>query len=97
MVNDLPEHSVWSLAGIGDTQVAVNTMAIAAGGGVRVGLEDNIWWDSSRTRLVTNAQLVSRIHRISKDTGRDIMSPSAARELLNLQPGNGSYGRVFST
>jgi len=97
MVNDLPEQSVWSLAGIGDTQVAVNTMAIAAGGGVRVGLEDNIWWDSSRTKLVTNAQLVSRIHRISKDTGRDIMPPSAARKLLNLQPGNGSYGRVFSS
>ncbi len=97
MVNDLPEHSVWSMAGIGDTQVAVNTMAIAAGGGVRVGLEDNIWWDGSRTRLVRNAELVSRIHRISKDIGRDIMSPPAARELLNLQPGNGSYGRVFSS
>lgn len=97
MVNDLPEDSVWSLAGIGDTQVAVNTMAIAAGGGVRVGLEDNIWWDSSRTRLVTNSELVGRIHRISDDIGRKIMSPSAARKLLNLQPGFGRYGRVFSS
>ncbi len=97
MVNDLPEDSVWSLAGIGDTQVAVNTMAIAAGGGVRVGLEDNIWWDSSRTRLVRNAELVGRIHRISEDIGRKIMTPSTARKLLNLQPGFGSYGRVFSS
>ncbi len=95
MVNDLPEQSIWSFAGIGDTQVAVNTMAIAAGGGVRVGLEDNIWWDSSRTRLVTNADLVSRIHRISNDIGRSIMSPMTARKLLNLLPGSGSYGRKF--
>ena len=97
MVNDLPEDSVWSMAGIGDTQVAVNTMAIAAGGGVRVGLEDNIWWDSSRTKLVRNSELVGRIHRISEDIGREIMSPSNARKLLNLQPGFGSYGRVFSS
>ncbi len=97
MVNDLPEQSVWSMAGIGDAQVAVNTMAIAAGGGVRVGLEDSIWWDRSRTRLARNAELVKRIHRISNDIGRAIMPPSAARELLNLRAGNGSYGRVFSS
>ena len=95
MVNDLPEQSVWSLAGIGDTQTEINTMAIAAGGGVRVGLEDNIWWDSSRTRLATNSELVKRIHRISEDIGRKIMSPRAARELLHLQPGHGFYGKVF--
>ncbi len=96
MVNDLPEQSVWSLAGIGDAQVSVNTMAIAAGGGVRVGLEDNIWWNSSRTKLARNAELVRRVHRISEDIGRSIMRPSKARELLNLQPGYGSYGRIFS-
>ncbi len=95
MVNDLPEQSVWSLAGIGDTQTEINTMAIAAGGGVRVGLEDNIWWDSSRTRLATNSELVKRIHRISEDIGRKIMSPRDARELLHLQPGHGFYGKVF--
>ena len=42
MVRDLPEGSYWSLAGIGDAQFPVNSMAIAAGGGVRFGLEDNI-------------------------------------------------------
>jgi len=95
MVNDLPDKSVWSLAGIGDAQTEVNTMAIAAGGGVRVGLEDNIWWDSSRTRLATNSELVERIHRISEDIGRSIMSPQSARELLHLQPGHGFYGKAF--
>jgi len=97
MVNDLPENSYWSMAGIGDTQIVVNTMAIASGGGVRVGLEDNIWWNSSRSRLATNKDLVIRIHRIAEDIGRDIMKASSARSLLGLQPGNGRYGREFAS
>lgn len=95
MVNDLPANSLWSMAGIGDFQLSVNTMAIAAGGGVRVGLEDNIWWDPSRTVRAGNAELVRRIHRIAEAVGREIMTPRKARSLLNLRPGNGSYGRVF--
>jgi 3-keto-5-aminohexanoate cleavage enzyme len=40
MIRDLPEGSVWSLAGIGDFQLRINSVAIVMGGGVRVGLED---------------------------------------------------------
>ena len=43
MVRDLPPDSLWSMAGVGDAQLMMNSIAIAAGGGVRVGLEDNIW------------------------------------------------------
>src|SRR5664280_1738401 len=32
----------------------MNSIAIAIGGGVRVGLEDNIWYDSSRTILASS-------------------------------------------
>ena len=45
MINDLPEGSYWSLAGIGQAQLPMNSMGVALGGGVRVGLEDNIWYD----------------------------------------------------
>ena len=48
MIRDLPENSYWSLAGIGDTQLFMNSVAIAADGGVRVGLEDNIYFDKHR-------------------------------------------------
>ena len=34
MIRDLPENSVWSLAGIGDQQLKMNSLAIAIGGGV---------------------------------------------------------------
>ena len=38
MINDLPEESLWSLAGIGDAQLKMNALSIAIGGGVRVGI-----------------------------------------------------------
>jgi uncharacterized protein (DUF849 family) len=36
-----------ALAGLGEAQLPVNAHAIAAGYGVRVGLEDNLWLDSA--------------------------------------------------
>ena len=97
MVRDLPPNSFWSLAGIGDAQLMVNSIAIAAGGGVRVGLEDNIWYDPGRTRLACNADLVRRIHRLAESNERRIMTPGELRKLLNLEDGNGRYGRVYSS
>lgn len=70
MIRDLPDNSYWSLAGIGDAQLMMNSLAIAAGGGVRVGLEDNIWFDNERTQLATNANLVLRIHRLAEANGQ---------------------------
>jgi uncharacterized protein (DUF849 family) len=72
----------------------MNSVAIAAGGGVRVGLEDNIWYDSSRTRLARNVDLVRRIHRLAQSNERGIMAAVELRRLLNLEDGNGRYGRT---
>ena len=73
MIRDLPPESVWSLAGIGNWQLMVNATAIAVGGGVRVGLEDNIWYDSRRTRQATNADLLERIHILTAILGHEVM------------------------
>jgi 3-keto-5-aminohexanoate cleavage enzyme len=96
MIRDLPKRSYWSLAGIGNAQLMMNAVAIAAGGGVRVGLEDMIWYDSGRTRLARNVELVRRIHRLAEACERPIMPPGQLRKLLNLRPGHGDYGRKFS-
>ena len=95
MIRDLPPNSFWSLAGIGDAQLMTNSIAVAAGGGVRVGLEDNIWYDPGRTRLARNAELVRRIHRLAESNERKIMTPVELRKLLNLENGNGRYGRIY--
>jgi 3-keto-5-aminohexanoate cleavage enzyme len=92
MINDLPDNSFWSLAGIGNAQLKMNSLAIAFGGGVRVGLEDNIWYDTRRTRLAKNADLLRRIHNLAAANERTLMTPSRLRELLNLEKGFGKYG-----
>ena len=94
MIRDLPGNSFWALAGIGDYQLMMNSVAIVSGGGVRVGLEDNIWFDKARTRLATNSDLLHRIHRLAEASERKVMSPSGFRKLLNLQAGYGKYGRA---
>ncbi len=92
MVRDLPENSVWSFAGIGDAQMTMNSIAIAIGGGVRVGLEDNVWFDKERTVLSKNIDLVKRIHRIADANGRELMELKDLRSCLGLEPGYGKYG-----
>ncbi len=95
MIRDLPAGSLWSLAGIGDAQLAMNSVAIAMGGGVRVGLEDNIYYDASRTRLASNADLLRRIHTIAEANERRLMAPTQLRQILGLEPGSGRYGRAI--
>jgi 3-keto-5-aminohexanoate cleavage enzyme len=84
MINELPEGSIWSVGGVGDSQLTMNSIAIAAGGGVRVGLEDTIWYDAERTKLATNRDLVERIVYIAKAMGREPLSPKEAKSLLKL-------------
>ncbi|WP_105473652.1 BKACE family enzyme [Jejuia pallidilutea] len=95
MINDLPETSFWSLAGIGNEQLKMNSLSIAFGGGVRVGLEDNIWYDSARTKLATNSKMLERVHVIAEANERQVMSPKTLRQHMRLEPGNGKYGRKF--
>jgi 3-keto-5-aminohexanoate cleavage enzyme len=73
-IKDFPAGSLWALGGIGNEQLKMNTLSIALGGGVRVGLEDNIWFDSYRKELATNKNLILRIHQLAGIFGRKVMS-----------------------
>jgi uncharacterized protein (DUF849 family) len=84
MVRELPQESIWSAGGVGNPQLRINMMAILAGGGVRVGLEDNIWYDEKRTRLATNYDLVRRIIDTAEIIGMKPYSYSEARKLVGL-------------
>jgi 3-keto-5-aminohexanoate cleavage enzyme len=84
MVNELPPASIWSVGGVGDAQLRMNAMAIVAGGGVRVGIEDNIWFDEERTTLASNRRLVERILVIGRALGRRPYTPRETRARLGL-------------
>lgn len=58
---------------------------IAAGGHVRVGMEDNPFLAPGQYAR-TNAELVEKIVRIAQDMGREIASVEEARQIIQLPP-----------
>ncbi|MEN6301709.1 MAG: 3-keto-5-aminohexanoate cleavage protein [Armatimonadia bacterium] len=84
MVNSLPEGTIWSAAGIGRYQLPVNAMALAMGGNIRVGLEDNIHYDWQDRSLATNCGLIERMVRVGAELGRRPATPDEAREIIGL-------------
>jgi len=84
MIKELPENSIWSAGGVGNSQLKMNAMALIVGGGVRVGLEDNIWFDEERTKLATNRLLIERILEIAKSLGLKPYTNREAREILGV-------------
>jgi len=83
LVEALPPGCTWSVAGIGRDQLPMAMVAIAMGGHVRVGLEDNIYY--AKGRLARNDELVARVARIAGELGRPVATPGEARALLRLQ------------
>jgi 3-keto-5-aminohexanoate cleavage enzyme len=81
---EMPEDWTWAAAGIGRHQLPANAMAIAAGGHVRVGLEDNIWWDRARTIPATNEQLVRRVAQLAEQLERPLATAADVRRRLGL-------------
>ena len=82
MASRLPAGAIWSGAGLGDSQLTANTLALASGGGVRVGLEDNIYFDFERQKLASNRELVTRISELAFELGLSPYSAKAARALV---------------
>lgn len=84
LVAALPNGSVWAAAGLGGFQLPMNTAAIVAGGHVRVGLEDSIFYDYKREQLATNEMLVKRVVRIGEELQRPIATSEQTRAMLGL-------------
>ncbi len=87
MERDVPVDSYYSFAGVGSFQQKISSIAIASGAGVRIGLEDNIWYDQGKTKLARNIDLVKRVHRIAEENDRKLMTSAELRTLLDLRNG----------
>ncbi|MHA7128862.1 beta-keto acid cleavage family enzyme [Algoriphagus namhaensis] len=79
--SQIPSGDFISLAGLGANQLTVTGMAIAMGYGVRIGLEDNIWFDKKGGKLATNRDLLLRTHELMAIHGKSLYSPKAFGEL----------------
>jgi len=87
MKAQLPTDASWASFGIGRGQMPMMAAAVAMGGNVRVGLEDNIYLD--RGVLATNAQLVTRAREIIERMGGRVVTPQQARNKLKLRGADG--------
>ncbi|MDF3883013.1 3-keto-5-aminohexanoate cleavage protein [Cupriavidus basilensis] len=78
---------VWSVLGVGRSQMPLASMSAAMGGNVRVGLEDSLW-DGPGTLAASNALQVTRIRQLLESLSLDIATPDEARQLLYLKGAN---------
>lgn len=84
ITSSLPAATTWAIAGVGRHQVRAHALGLALGGHVRVGLEDNPYYDWKSKSPTTNAQLVERSVRIALELGREPATPAEAREIIGL-------------
>jgi 3-keto-5-aminohexanoate cleavage enzyme len=80
----MPLSSTWSIIGIGRGYLPMAMMALIMGGHIRVGMEDNIYVNHG-VLAKTNAELVERVVRICLEYGREIATPTEARQILGFK------------
>jgi 3-keto-5-aminohexanoate cleavage enzyme len=84
-VDSLPPGSHWQVIGIGLNQWPLVASAIAMGGNVRVGLEDNFYLEKGKMAK-SNGDLVEKAARLAHDLGREVATIAEARGQLALSP-----------
>ena len=81
------QNFTWSCFGVGHSAMEMLYGAVALGGHIRVGMEDNVLF-SKGVLADSNAQFVKRAVEAVKLFGREVATPDEARQLLNLPPYN---------
>ena len=89
LISMIEPGDTWTSIGIGKFEMPLAYMAIAMGGHVRVGLEDNN--KTPDGKLATNYDLVKHVVEIAKVMGREIATPEEAREMLSMPAENADW------
>ncbi|NLY81703.1 MAG: 3-keto-5-aminohexanoate cleavage protein [Clostridiales bacterium] len=83
--NSIPAGSTWTATGIGRNAWHIAAATISMGGHVRVGFEDNLYLEKGRLAK-SNGEMVEKAVKIAELLGREIATPTEAREILGLKP-----------
>jgi 3-keto-5-aminohexanoate cleavage enzyme len=83
MVDNIPAGAHWGVVGIGRVQWTLVAAALALGGSIRVGLEDNLYLPGGAMAR-SNGELVARARRMTEDAGRRAATVAEAREMLGV-------------
>ena len=76
--------STWSAFGVGKGAMEIMYAAIAAGGHIRVGMEDNVMYKKGEL-AESNMQLIARARRVIEEFGCEVATPDEARQILGLK------------
>jgi 3-keto-5-aminohexanoate cleavage enzyme len=79
LIHNFPNDAMVCFGGIGDNQLKANIIGLLEADGVRIGLEDNFYYE--KKDKATNRQLVTRIQRIMNEMGHTTMSPAKLKTL----------------
>lgn len=83
VMDEVAPGSTWSAFGVGKGAMEIMYAAIAMGGNVRVGMEDNVLYKKG-VLAQSNAQFVARAKRIIEEFTEEVATPQEAREILGL-------------
>jgi 3-keto-5-aminohexanoate cleavage enzyme len=83
LVSRLPEGSTWTVAGMARHELPMAALAVAMGGNVRVGLEDNIYL-SKGVLAKGSHELVAAAAAAAMAAGRRPATPLEARAILRV-------------
>jgi len=84
MKSKLPAGVQWSVFGTGKDQLSMITMGILLGGNIRVGFEDSIYLKKG-VLASSNAEMVHMAADLAQRLGREVASPSEARQMLGVK------------
>ena len=73
----------WSCFGVGHSAMEMLYGAVALGGGIRVGMEDNVMYAKGQL-AESNVQFVERAARVIREYGKEVATPAEARQILGL-------------
>ena len=82
-----PNNYTWSCFGVGHSAMEMLYGAVALGGHIRVGMEDNVLFAKGQL-AESNMQLVQRAVDAVKLFGKSVATPDEARQMLKLAPYN---------
>ena len=80
-MEELCPGSTWSSFGVGHSAMEVMYAAIALGGHIRVGMEDNVMY-AKGVLAESNAQFVERAARAIREYGNEVATSEEARERM---------------
>jgi len=83
-MDEVAPGSTWSAFGVGARAMEILYAAVAMGGNIRVGMEDNVLYKKG-VLAENNMVFVARAKRVIEEFGLEVATPDEAREILGLK------------